>query len=267
MTIRSQITTVTFLPLKAMLQYPRPPWRPLCILMLSLIGSYTSNGQDLKITQVELQSNGDVVLNYSLQDDKADRKYSIYLYTSADNFIRPLEKLSGDIGVNLSVGADKKLIWHAKEELGETFKGGISLELKGSIYVPFITLDGFDDYKEFKRGKPYEVTWTGGRGDNVLNFELYRGDDKVKVLEERPNVGNTTIVIPKDVKPGRYKFKISDSRNKDEVVYTLDFIVKRNVPLGLKLGLAAVLAGSIGYLAGSGSDPESKIGSPPLPTK
>lgn len=239
------------------------------VLLFAIVLSFIANAQEVTITQVELQANGDVLVHYNLQDERLDRKYSLYLYTSADNFIQPLEKVTGDVGVDLSVGGNKKVIWHAKEELGETFKGGVSLELKGSIYVPFIALDGFDDYKVFKRGKPYDITWTGGRGDNVLNFELYRGDDKVKVLEERPNVGNTTIVIPTDVKPGRYKFKISDSRNKDEVVYTLDFRVKRKVPLVMKLGIAAMIGGAVGYLASSGSSEagEPKIGEPPLPVK
>lgn len=237
------------------------------LVLLSLALPFAGSAQEVKITQVELQANGDVQLTYNLKDDQLDRKYSLYLYTSADNFIQPLEKVTGDVGVDLTVGDNKKMTWRAKEELGETFKGGVSLEMKGSIYVPFIALDGFDDYKTFKRGKPYDVAWTGGRGDNVLSFELYRGDEKVKVLEERPNVGNTVIVIPSDVKPGRYKFKISDSRNKDEVVYTMDFLVKRKIPLVATLGLAAVVAGTIGYFATAGPDEEAKIGEPPLPNK
>lgn len=231
----------------------------LCVL------SFAANAQEVKIMQVELQANGDVAVSYKLTDERPDKKYSLYLYASTDNYIQPLQKVSGDVGVNLALG-DKKLIWHAKEELGVLFKGGVSLELKGNTYVPFITLDGFDDYKVLKRGKEYDVTWTGGRGDNVLVFELYQGENKVKVFEERPNVGNTTIVVPKDVKPGRYKFKISDNRNKDEVVYTMDFRVKRKIPLLLDLGLAAVVGGAVIYLTGSGSKDESKMGEPPLPS-
>jgi hypothetical protein len=224
--------------------------------------SFGVRAQEVKITQVELQPNGDVAVSYKLTDERPEKRYSLYLYTSADNFIQPLQKVTGDVGVNLTLG-DKKIIWHAKDELGASFKGGLSLELKGNTYVPFITLDGFDDYKVLKRGKEYDVTWTGGRGDNVLVFELYEGENKVKVFEERPNVGNTAIVIPKDVKPGRYKFKISDNRNKDEVVYTMDFRVKRRVPLLLDLGLAAVIGGAIVYFSGSKEEP--KMGEPPLP--
>jgi hypothetical protein len=237
------------------------------LLIILMAISRIAAAQEVKITQVELQASGDVVVTYNLHDDRLDRKYSLYLYTSADNYIQPLSKVAGDVGVDLAVGENKKLTWKAKEELGETFKGGVALELKGGIYVPFVTLDSFDDYKVFKRGKPYDVTWTGGRGDNVLNFELYKGDNKVKVFEERPNVGNTIIVIPKDVKPGRYKFKISDSRNKDEVVYTMEFQVKRKIPLLLQVGVVAAVIGGTAYLISSGPDDESKIGEPPLPAK
>ena len=235
----------------------------ICCLFLSNFGV---KAQDIHITQVELLSSGEVLLRYNLKDDQLDRKYSLYLYTSGDNYIQPLEKVSGDVGVDIAVGDNKKIIWNAKEELGDDFKGSVALELKGSIYVPFISLDGFDDYKVFKRGKPYDVTWTGGRGNNVLNFELYQNENKIKVFEERPNVGNTTIIIPTDVKPGVYRFKISDSRNRDEVVYTLEFNVKRKIPLGLKVGIGFVVGGLVGYLVSTGSQPEKKIGSPPLPS-
>ncbi|MEQ8532190.1 MAG: hypothetical protein RIB86_10075, partial [Imperialibacter sp.] len=84
---------------------------------------------------------------------------------------------------------------------------------------------------------------------------------------ERPNVGNTTIIIPNDVKPGRYRFKISDSRNRDEVVYTMNFIVKRKVPLIAKAGLGLALLGGVGYIVSqSGAEsPEATLGFPPGP--
>jgi hypothetical protein len=234
---------------------------------LSAFLSLPSLAQDVKITEIQLKPTGEVVVSYDLLDERTDRKYSLYLYSSLDNYIQPLELVTGHVGPDLAVGHHKKMVWNAKNELGPDFSGDIALELKGNVYVPFIALDGFDDYKVFKRGKPYEVTWTGGRGDNVLNFEIYEGDTKVKVLEERPNVGNTTITFPKDLKPGRYRFKISDSRNRDEVVYTLDFFVKRQMPLGIQ-GLGIATVGFLGTMAAGGGESggESKIGTPPLPS-
>ncbi len=228
-----------------------------------------SQAQDVFISQVDLQPNGDVIVRYDLKDDRIDRRYSIYLYSSADNYIQPLTKLDGDVGIDISVGGNKSITWHAKEELGEAFQGDIALELKGNIYIPFISLDGFDEYKVLKKEKPYELTWTGGRGDNVLLFELYDEDSKVKVFEERPNIGNTTIIIPKDVKSGSYHFKISDSRNRDEVVFTKPFLVKAKVPFVLKAGLGLAVLGGIGYLVssigGDAGQEEAKYGDPPKP--
>jgi hypothetical protein len=239
-----------------------------CVFFIGFISFfYTGYAQDVIIKQIALSPNGSVVLTYDLTDDRIDRKYSLYLYASSDNYIQPLTKVSGDVGVDIAVGGNKTITWNAKEELGDTFTGNVSLELKGNIYVPFIALDNFDDYKVLKRGKPYEVTWTGGRGDNVLLFELYEGDSKIKVFDERPNIGNTTITIPKDVKPGRYRFKISDSRNRDEVVYTMNFLVKRKVPLIAKAGLGLVLLGGVGYMVSQGETDDEKIGDPITPTK
>ena len=233
-----------------------------------MIGSIlSSHAQSVSIKKLELQENGDIIVYYDLLDEDIERKYSLYLYSSQDNYIQPLELVSGDIGPDLSVGGNKKITWKAKEELGADYKGGISLELKGSIYIPFITMDGFDDYKVFKRGKPYDITWTGGRGDNILNFELYDGDTKVKVFEERPNVGNTTIIIPKDVKPGKYRFKISDSRNLDEVVFTSNFQVKRRVPLVATLGTTVVVGGIVAILLNNVVSTEDTIGDPPKPSR
>jgi hypothetical protein len=239
----------------------------LTLTSIVLIFSNQVAAQEVAIAKVELLSSGDVVIHYNLSDENTDRRYALYLYTSTDNFIQPLELVEGDVGVNLSVGERKTIIWHAKEELGADFVGGLSLELKGNLYVPFISMDSFEDYKVFKRGKAYDLTWTGGRGDNILNFELYQGNEKVKVFEERPNVGNTTLVIPKDVKPGEYRFKISDSRNRDEVVFTSNFQVKRKVPLAVTIGSGVVVGGAaVALIQLLGTGEEEKIGDPPKPS-
>lgn len=216
------------------------------ILFTLLIKSATA--QDVNITQTELQG-GDLVIHYELIDEDKDRRYTLHLYSSKDNYVQPLQNVEGDIGVDIRVGGNKKVIWHAREELGDDFNGNIGLELKGSIYTPFVSLDNFEDYGVLKRGKPYQITWSGGRGDNILQFELYQGDKKVHVFEERPNTGKTSISLPTDVKPGKnYYFKISDTRNRDEVVYTGNFKVRRKIPLVLKLGTGLILAGGVAIL-------------------
>lgn len=223
-------------------------------------------GQEIEITNVNLKGS-QVEVRYNLKDERIDRSYSINLYTSKDNYIQPMEQVSGDIGIDISVGNNKVLLWDAKGELGDDFDGAVALELKGNYYVPFIIPEGIDEGKQFKRGTPYDFIWTGGRGDNILNIELYRGDNLITVFEERPNVGNTVLTIPSNVKPGTdYRFKISDSRNRDEVVFTNQFEVKRKFPLGLKIGTAFVVGVGVGILIKSLLPTETHvIDEPPLP--
>ncbi|MCB0490346.1 MAG: hypothetical protein KDC99_17845 [Cyclobacteriaceae bacterium] len=236
------------------------------ISLLVAWGTSPLFGQQVLITNVRLAGDN-VVLSYNLSDEKIERRYALHLYTSGDNYIQPLQLVSGDIGIDISVGDNKEVIWNAKEELGDDYSGDLALELKGTVYIPFIYLDGFDDYKVFKRSKPYDVTWSGGRGDNVLSFELYKNDRKIKVFEERPNVGNSTIVIGTDVKPGRgYRLKISDSRNKDEVIFTDYFRVARRIPLVLKIG-ALVGVGTLVTVLSQSDKQEPIIEAPPKPNR
>ena len=220
----------------------------LAVLLLQVIVLFPLSAQEVIISKIQLRER-DVIIHYELKDPILERKYSLFLYTSSDNYILPLEKVSGDIGVDIAVGGNKKVVWHAGEEQGESFKGDLAFELKGSVYTPFIYFDGFEDYKEFKRGKPYELVWSGGRGDNILNFELYRGENKVHVFEERPNIGGTSLVIPTKIKAGKnYRLKISDKRNRDEVVFTSEFTIKRKVPLPVKLGVLFAVGVGTGLL-------------------
>ena len=128
------------------------------VLLALFLFQIKTNAQQVIIKQIELQANGDVNIYYDLEDGQEDRKYVLYLYASIDNFIQPLSNVEGEVGVDLNLGRDKKLVWHAKQELGEDFKGNVALELKGNTYIPFIALDGFEDYKVFKRGKEYDIS-------------------------------------------------------------------------------------------------------------
>jgi hypothetical protein len=80
------------------------------------------SGQDLIISSVATQGEN-VIIKYELMDDNIDHKYTLSLYASSDNYIQPLDLVSGDIGVDVAVGGSKKVIWNAKEELGADFKG------------------------------------------------------------------------------------------------------------------------------------------------
>ncbi len=204
--------------------------------------------QTLSINSVTL-SNGDVIVDYDLLDEDLDHRYNLSLYSSQDNFVQPLKLVEGDVGVDQSVGGNKQIVWHASEELGTDFKGDVSLEVKGKLYIPFVTLNNFEDINAMKRGRPYNITWAAGRGSSVLTFDLFNNKEEiVHTYTNVANVGEYELEIPKDVKPGKnYRFRITDQKNKEDVVYTSYFDVKRKVPLYINVALIG-LAGATSFL-------------------
>jgi hypothetical protein len=216
------------------------------VLILLACASGT-RAQEVSIRRVELE-NEKVYLYYDLADTTRGRVYSVNLYSSRDNFINPLQKLRGDFGIEIVPGNNKKIEVNAQEEFGASFEGKVAFELRAKVYIPFIRLDGFNGSK-FKRGKPYEIRWTGGRPQNVLNFDLYEGEQKINTFSNIPNAGKYNLVFPSDTKPGsKYRFRISDSKNKDEVVNTGEFSVTRKVSLAVKAIPALVVVGGVMYL-------------------
>jgi hypothetical protein len=222
------------------------------------------HAQTLEVKRMEMKG-GNIIVHYSLLDTVPGRTYSINMYASRDNYINPLTQLIGDHGLQVKPGNERTITWNAKQELGEAYQGAVSVELRAKAYVAFIL---FDNFETIKKGKHKEVTWRGGTRQNILNFELYnRKGEKVAVIPNVPNAGHTSLLVPGDVKPGKgYTFKIVDSKNKDQVVYTETFTVKRRVPIAVMIAGAAAIGGGVALLGGgdeSGPSTPSAIGNPP----
>jgi hypothetical protein len=233
------------------------------VFLAAVLISGVSVAQQFSIKRVEVA--GDQInLYYDLLDSIASRTYTITLSSSRDNFITPLQKVKGDLGLEVKPGSNKRIVWNAKEELGPDFDGKVGLEVRGRLYIPFVRLDGLN--KTFKRLRPTEMTWTGGTQQNILNFDLYRGEDKITSFPNIANVGHYTMTIPTTVKPGKgYKFKITDSRNKDQIVYSAPFAITRKIPLLLK-AIPVVLVGGAAYLLASGNKSPSDLPDPIVPS-
>jgi DNA-binding CsgD family transcriptional regulator len=225
-------------------------WLTMLLLTLSC---QISRAQLFTIKRIELLDQK-VVLHYDLTDSVRGRSFTIAAYRSNDNFLNPLQHATGDIGLEVQPGNNKKIMWDAKTELGENFSGGISLEIRGKVYIPFVRFAGFDEYKSIKRLRPYDITWNGGTSQNVLNFDLLKGERKIMTFPNIANVGHYKLTLPRNIKPGKdYRFRVSDTKNKDEVVYTGKFIVKRKIPLLVKI--VPVLALGYGATFLGGGDP------------
>ena len=251
----------------------RPLASSLKCLGLSLVTSvlfslcfvtFTATAQEFSIKKIELTSEN-VILYYDLIDTVKNRTYTINVFTSRDSYLTPIQKVKGDAGLEVRPGANKKIVWSSKEELGQTFHGDIELEVRGRVYIPFVKFEGFQDGQVFKRGKAKTLTWAGGTRQNILNFTLYKGEEYNDVIPNVANSGSYDMVLPTSVKPGSgYYFLVSDSKNKDQVMKTNSFGVMRKISLGAKIVVFALIGASIPILIGPPA-PENIDEPPPSP--
>lgn len=203
-------------------------------LFAMLLSGPFAMAQEFNIKEVELTADG-VVLHYDLVDTTKNRFYTVHVFSSRDNFLNPLSKLKGDVGLEVRPGTGKKVMWDPKE-LGAQFRGDVELEVRGKVYIPFVRFTNLKDYKAIKRTKPTTLSWTGGTRQNILNFNLYRGDELITVIPNVANSGSYDLVLPRSVKPGSgYYFIVGDTKNKDMMMKTSEFTVKPKIPLLLKI--------------------------------
>ncbi|HZY78610.1 MAG TPA: Ser-Thr-rich GPI-anchored membrane family protein [Cyclobacteriaceae bacterium] len=211
------------------------------LLVVTALFSSAAFAQSVVIKKVELAGEL-VIVHYDLDDSNPNNEYLINLYTSKDNYTTALTKVSGDVGMDIKPGVDKKITWKIRDEYGG-YKGKLALEIRGKVYVPFVRLQEFDSKKTYKKGNSYQLKWKVGSA-NPINIELYKGGERVSGEINQPNNGSHTLFIPKHAtKGGDYRLRFSDTRNPEEVVYSENFKVGAKIPLLLKVIPAAVIVG------------------------
>jgi hypothetical protein len=229
-----------------------------------------AQAQRIELKSIEIKE-GKLQIRYNLIDTIAGKFYSIRLYSSADGFLNPLEKTQGDIGLEVKAGGEKIISWTFQQELPKEFEGKVAVEIRAKVFIPFINTESINQYKVFKRNRGYNLTWKGGTPQNVLNFDLLDGNKKVITFPNVANVGHHSFEFPSHIKPGKgYRFRISDTKNKDEVVFTNEFIIKRKVPLLVKIVPVLFIGAGIYLLVPTGSGDEDDLPKAPvdnLPTK
>jgi Ser-Thr-rich glycosyl-phosphatidyl-inositol-anchored membrane family len=211
--------------------------------------SLSSSGQNLDIDFIEFVGRN-VVVHYTLDDGaNSSRQFLVQLYASQDNFSTPLTRVTGDFGSEVSSGVDKKIVWDITKELG-AFKGNISLELRGRVYVPFVKIKDLYEGQVFKRGKNYPVNWTSGNLSGQVNIELFNEDgERIWGENNVANVGKFDWYIQGNIKKGHdYKLKFTNARDRNDVAYSLPFTIKPKIPLAVKAAGVVAVAAAVGIV-------------------
>ncbi len=218
----------------------------------------TGVAQNLDIDFIEF-ADRNVIVHYTLDDGaNSNRQFLVQLYSSQDNFSVPLTKVTGDVGSEVLSGVDKKIVWEITKELG-SFKGNVSLELRGRVYVPFVKIMEMSEGRIFKRGKNYPINWTSGNLSGQVNIELFNADNE-RIWGENnvANVGKFDWYIENNVRKGNgYRLKFTNVKDRNDVVYSRPFAIKPKIPFMVKAGSITVIAAVIGVLITNSGGGES----------
>lgn len=240
----------------------------LAAVLIAAVSSRT-NAQSVAIDFIQFEGRT-VVVHYTLDDgSNSNRQFLVQLYSSQDNFTTPLTRVTGDVGSEVSAGVDKKIVWDLTKELGD-YKGTLSLEVRGRVYVPFVKLN-IPEGQVFKRGKNYPLTWTSGNLSGQVNIELFNEDgERIWGENNVANIGKFDWYLGTHVGKGSgYKLKFTNAKDRNDVVFSKSFTVKPKIPLLLKVGGLVVAGGVVGYIVTrpkeTSGDKDSTYGDPSAP--
>lgn len=244
-----------------------PPMK-VTVTALLLLAATSTFAQKVTIKRVELAGEK-IIVHYDLEDSNPNNEYQIALYSSQSNFSTALTKVKGDVGTEVKPGADRKIEWSIREELGP-YKGRLSLEVRGKQFVSVAKFTNITTSTKMKRGKNHIINWKPGNS-NPINIEFLNGGQQIVAALNQPNNGAYTLFIPKKQSKGKeYIIRITDTRNTQDIAVSKPFMVTPKIPLLVKVLPVLALGGAAAALAGGGGGGTDNGGdgipNPPFPT-
>ncbi|MEX2234985.1 MAG: GPI anchored serine-threonine rich family protein [Cyclobacteriaceae bacterium] len=220
------------------------------LILAFVLAASIVQAQKASIKKVELAGEK-IIVHYDLEDSNPANEYQINLYASQSNFATALTKVKGDVGNEIKAGSNKKIEWNIREELGP-FKGKLSLEIRGRMFVPIAKINSISEGDKFKRGKSHTLTWKPGNS-NPVTIELLKGDQPISTQNNQPNNGSYSFFIPPHTVVGKdYSIRITDTKDGENATNSQPFSVTRKVPLLLKVLPILAVGGAVAVLAGGG---------------
>lgn len=201
-----------------------------------------------------IETAGDkVIVHYKLDDPNPNHLYAVSLYSSKDNFIAPLTRVKGDVGTEVKPGSDNKIIWDITSELG-AYKGKLTFEIRGRVFIPFVKLTNTNEGQVFKRTKNYPVLWTSGNLSGQVNIELFQGQERIWGENNLPNSGKYDWFVPGSAKKGsNYVLKFTNAKDRNDFVQSKPFTIKPKIPFMFKAAAMLLVGGGIAVAAGGGA--------------
>ena len=199
-------------------------------IFFSLIAAFvviSGNAQVISNIRAEILAD-ELYIYYDLENDDASIIYNISVYTSANEYSKPLKFVRGDVGVGVSSGKSKKVTWEYKKD-GYNPMAGLDYKIKAitSSEMEKLKSDDIVLKTEYKAGKT--ISFSLNNKEIIANpiIQLYMGTVLVQKLEYKVNKKNTyKCYLPKIARKGKYRIKISSVKYTEIFLWSNMFLIK-----------------------------------------
>lgn len=198
-----------------------------------------------------------VRITYDLLEELPGQIFTVYLFSSANNYELPLLYVNGDVGEGILPGKNKSIDWDISQEL-VAFDGDLTFEVRALLTFSPLKVS-YPTEGSIRRGTPQSITWLGSNSSEYVDVELFRDDRKVSTIVRTQNDGEYLWNIPIDTKPGQgYTVKISSTSSTqfDQGGY---FSINRKIPLFVKFIPLAVAVPVVILLTESGGSSGPRV--------
>ncbi|MBM3178552.1 MAG: hypothetical protein FJZ78_11170 [Bacteroidetes bacterium] len=194
---------------------------------------------------------GQIEIRYDLTASLDKAEFKVEVFSSYNNFSKPLVQVTGDVGSGVKPGPNKVILWQARSEAAG-YKGELQFELAATpvVIAEPITLLSPKGGSVVRRGKTLRITWTGGVVDEPIEVQMVKGSDLHRKVETVSNKGSYDLKVDNGEPYGEYQVRLLSTAGE---VFSQPFEVKKKSKLLLKVGLpVAVAAWVYVFLSGGG---------------
>jgi uncharacterized protein (TIGR02145 family) len=181
-------------------------FRPFHIFLFFLAIIASSLGYSQRVENAHFEQSGkQIIIYYDLTGAQQDQTFEINVLCSTDGgktFGTPLKEVSGDVGPNIKVGNDKKIIWDVLAER-EKLEGEISFEIQ-------INTGNFGSFIDPRDGHIYKTVKIGNQVWMAENLKTTKYEDGTAI----PLVTNNKV-WPNLYSPGYCWYDNDEANYKD----------------------------------------------------
>jgi len=232
--------------------------RPFVILLVF----FSLPAQSQRIENVKISKNeNNLTLEFDLISENENDIFEIGILKVIDNTPEIVQNVTGDVGLNVEKGFNKKAIIDLEKEFGGE-PLSVKFIISAIVSTPFVTII-LEEQEKIKRGKNRLITWEGGDGDEILAIELHQLDSLIEHLSNSLNTGSFLWKPSSDLVLGKdYQLKIININNPMNYSLSEPFELTSKYPWPVKVGAILASAGIISII-GQITQGDSVIPDPP----